>query len=264
LLITSAEHYGAVLNLDFDYKTYLQTLAKEGMNYTRIFTGSYVEVPGSFGIENNSLAPEIESYIAPWARTDEIGLYEGEKKFDLSKWNETYFNRLKDFIKTASELDIIVEVTLFCATYQDSYWERHPFNPGNNMNNITNTDRKTSTTLLNGNLTNYQKAMVNKIVVELNAFDNIFYEIQNEPWADDPVKAMLTLKTNRPENIRWAKQSDSASKESLKWQKEMANTITHTEMNLPKKHLIAQNYTNFLHSIPEVEENISIINFHYA
>ena len=57
VLITSAEHYGAVLNADFDYKKYLQTMHTEGMNYTRIFVGSYVEIPGSFGIRNNSLAP---------------------------------------------------------------------------------------------------------------------------------------------------------------------------------------------------------------
>ena len=43
LFITSAKHYGAVLNLDFDYKKYLQALYEEGMDYTSIFTGSYVE-----------------------------------------------------------------------------------------------------------------------------------------------------------------------------------------------------------------------------
>ena len=39
VLISSAEHYGAVLNLDFDYKKYLQTMCDERMNYTRRFTG---------------------------------------------------------------------------------------------------------------------------------------------------------------------------------------------------------------------------------
>lgn len=44
-LITSAEHYGAVLNEGFDYEKYLRTLHDEGMNYTRIFMGSYFEIP---------------------------------------------------------------------------------------------------------------------------------------------------------------------------------------------------------------------------
>ena len=72
VLITSAEHYGAVLNADFDFEKYLQTMHDEGMNYTRIFTGSYVEIPGSFNIENNTLAPAVGSFITPWKRTNEI------------------------------------------------------------------------------------------------------------------------------------------------------------------------------------------------
>ena len=58
-LITSAEHYGAVMNADFDYRRYLSTLESDGMNYTRLFGGSYREVQGrSFGIKRNVLAPE--------------------------------------------------------------------------------------------------------------------------------------------------------------------------------------------------------------
>ncbi len=38
VLITSGEHYGAVLNLDFDYVKYLDTLAADGLNLTRTFT----------------------------------------------------------------------------------------------------------------------------------------------------------------------------------------------------------------------------------
>src|SRR5438093_10846280 len=52
ILITSGEHYGAVLNLDFDYRKYLATLAKEKLNNTCKFTGGeYVEPKGAFHIE---------------------------------------------------------------------------------------------------------------------------------------------------------------------------------------------------------------------
>ena len=113
LLITSAEHYGAVLNTDFNYKKYLATMRAEGMNYTRIFTGSYVEVPGSFGIENNTLSPAVGSFIAPWKRSVEPSVYQGENKFDFDQWNPAYFTRLHDFIKVADEYGIIVEITFF-------------------------------------------------------------------------------------------------------------------------------------------------------
>jgi len=39
VLITSAEHYGAVVNKDFDYVAYLDTLHFYGLNYTRIYPG---------------------------------------------------------------------------------------------------------------------------------------------------------------------------------------------------------------------------------
>jgi hypothetical protein len=37
VLITSGEHYGSVLNPDFDYRKYVATLAADGLNYTRLF-----------------------------------------------------------------------------------------------------------------------------------------------------------------------------------------------------------------------------------
>lgn len=264
LLITSAEHYGAVLNRDFDYEAYLETMAEEGMNYTRIFVGSYVEIPGSFGIESNTLAPATGRFLAPWKRTEEAGLYEDEKKFDLSQWEPAYFERLNDFVTQADERGIIVEVTFFCATYQDTYWERNPFNPENNVNNLPAVDRQQSNTLANGSLTDYQKQLVNKVVTELNGFDNVFYEIQNEPWSDDPQEAMRTLKTLDPEGLGWPKWAHTASEASLEWQRTIAEQIAATERQLPKKHLIAQNYCNFRHSLEAVDSTIDILNFHYA
>ena len=66
-LISSAEHYGAVLNLDFDFRKYLDTLAAAGMNYTRIFSGAYVEPDGAFNIARNTLAPRAGAIHLPLA-----------------------------------------------------------------------------------------------------------------------------------------------------------------------------------------------------
>ena len=57
VLITSGEHYGAVLNRDFDYARYLDELQAHGLNQTRLFSGAYVEPQGAFSIANNTLAP---------------------------------------------------------------------------------------------------------------------------------------------------------------------------------------------------------------
>ncbi|KAF0238569.1 MAG: hypothetical protein FD181_941 [Prolixibacteraceae bacterium] len=118
----------------------------------------------------------------------------------MNEWNPEYFERLKDFITLAGEYGIVVEVTFFCSTYDDKIWERNPFNPGNNINNLPgNLDRKKSNTLANGSLTGFQQKLAEKLVTELNGFDNVFYEIQNEPWADNGVKVMRTLRTLDPQ-----------------------------------------------------------------
>ena len=69
VLVTSGEHYGAVVNLDFKYDVYLDALAADGLNLTRLFVGSYLEKPGDFGIRFNTLAPAPGRAITPWARS---------------------------------------------------------------------------------------------------------------------------------------------------------------------------------------------------
>lgn len=98
MLITSGEHYGALLNLDFDYVKYFDALNNDGLNHTRTFSGAYREISSSFGITDNPLAPKPNRYICPWARSDQPGCYDGGNKFDLTRWDPAYFERLKDFL----------------------------------------------------------------------------------------------------------------------------------------------------------------------
>ena len=77
ILIGSTEHYGAVMNLDFDYVKYLDELAASGLNVTRTFSGIYVEPVGAFGIKKNTMAPMPERFIALWARSSESGYSAG-------------------------------------------------------------------------------------------------------------------------------------------------------------------------------------------
>lgn len=58
VLISSGEHYGAVLNLDFDYVRYLDGLYAKGLNHTRAFSGTYRELLASFGVTDYTLAPK--------------------------------------------------------------------------------------------------------------------------------------------------------------------------------------------------------------
>lgn len=264
ILITSGEHYGAVLNLDFDYIAYLNTLQQDGLNYTRIFTGAYVEDQGAFDIAKNTLAPATGRYAAPWARSNTAGYDNGGNKFDLNQWDQSYFTRLKDFISQAGKRGIVVEVTMFSSLYGWSEgWKSSPLNPKNNINRTDTMVFNKVQTLGNGNILAHQEKMVRKIVQELKDFDNIIYEIQNEPWADNPkqVATVSKLDTTQPD---WQTKVEAASDSSLAWQKYIAAAVVDEEKNFPARHLIAQNVTNFAYKLPAIDPNISIINFHYA
>ena len=259
-LITSAEHYGAVLNESFNYEEYLHTLHDEGMTYTRIFMGSYFEIPSkSFSIQHNTLAPEADKIIVPWLTSVENGLI----KYDWNSTNPAYYERLNKFMELAQKLDIIVEVTLFSSIYNDDHWEMNPQNPKNRLGDSASLDRKLVHTVENGVLLSLQKTYVSNLVKELNGFNNFFFEIQNEPWSDRPQTALNIANTYALDGPNWQVKVDVADEKSLAWQEIIAETIASTEANLPKKHLIAQNYSNFKAPLTSVSPHISILNFHY-
>lgn len=264
-LITSAEHYGAVVNLDFDYRKYLKALAADGMNYTRVFVGSYIEKPGAFGIQRNTLAPESGRFLAPWARSGTPGYAGGGNKFDLDQWDPGFFARLRDFVAEADRLGVVVEITLFCSVYTDLGWSVSPFNPANHVNDDALTDWKKLHTLDNGGILARQEALTRKIVGELNGAANIFYEIQNEPWADhhtlgDSINPYLLKERKFPNAV------EITAPVSVQWQARVATWISEAQAELPRKHLIAQNISNFRLAVREsdVAPGVSILNFHYA
>lgn len=265
-LVTSAEHYGAVINAGFDYRRYLDTLQKDGMNYTRIISGSYRELPAkSFGILRNTLAPEPANYLVPWARSETPGYSAGGAKFDLDRWNPEFFTRFSDFLSEAAKRGIIVEVTLFSSHYNDGHWGASPLNPVNNVNGTDAIDWKKLHTLENGNLLARHETYVRKIVREANAFDNVIFEIQNEPWADRTVLVDVVNPFIRPPaRDTYPNSIDLADDLANAWQARVAEWIQSEEAKLPKKHLIAQNYSNFRAPVRRLAPGVSIVNFHYA
>jgi hypothetical protein len=264
-LITSGEHYGSILNADIDFHKYLATIDADGLNYTRIFGGSYIEVPAkSFGILHNDLAPQPGRYVAPWARSETPGYAGGGNKFDLTKWNAEFFERYRAFLADASKRGIVVEITLFSSHYDESMWRISALNPSNNVNGTAEIDWKKLHTLENGNILEFQEKYARKLVSEAKGFDNVIFEIQNEPWSDrgklaDVVNPYLfTGRDTYPNSI------DLADDLSVAWQTRVAEWIAQEESALPHHHLIAQNYCNFRFPVRRLVRGVSVVNFHYA
>jgi hypothetical protein len=238
LIISSGEHYGAVLNLDFDYVKYVDTLKRDGLNGTRTWSGTYCESPDAFNITSNTLAPLPGRFLSPWAKSSQPDYPNAGNKFDLHQWDPAYFKRLKDFMAQAGKRRIIVELNLFCPFYEESMWRLSPMNPANNINGFGTIYRTNVYTLdQNGGLLVVQEALVGKLATELKQFDNFYYEICNEPYFGGV---------------------------TLEWERHIADTIVATEQQLGIRHLISQNIANYKDRVENPHPSVSIFNFHYA
>jgi hypothetical protein len=238
VVITSGEHYGALLNLDFDYRRYFDRLKADGLNGTRIFAGTYVETGGNFDIAANTLDPRPGRFISPWARSTVDGYADGGAKFDLARFDDAYVTRLRDVLKEASARGIIVELVLFCPLYEESMWAVSPMHPANNVNGFPAIRREDVLTRdKSGPLLAVQEAVARHLVAAVAGFDNVYLEICNEPYA-----------THVPED----------------WQRHMTTVVADAVAKLPQPVLLSQNVSNQGRRVVDPHPAISIFNFHYA
>jgi hypothetical protein len=215
ILITSAEHYGGVVNGDFDYVAYFDALKAYGMNYTRIYPGFLFEPMGKF-MKGNTLGAKPSSLILPWARSSKPGYPLGGNLFDLDKWDPAFFKRLKDFVAKAAERGIVVEIAFYNAQYGDT-WPMSPLYYENNIQGEGRCDYEDAQTLKHADVVRREDDYVRKITEEVNGFDNVILEICDEPYL-----------TGTPIELAGP------------WIAHNVEVIKKAESGLPKKHLIAQ------------------------
>ncbi len=237
ILVTSGEHYGALMNLDFDYVRYFDVLQSDGLNHTRTFSGVYRENPAAFQITDNTLAPKPNRYICPWARSDAPGYHDGGNKFDLTRWDEAYFERLRDFMTQANQRGIVVEMNLFCPMYKDDMWLDSPMNAINNVNGVGACPRTEVYTLKHQDLLDVQLALTRKMVRELRDFGNLYFEVCNEPYFGGVTMA---------------------------WQDKIIAAISEAEQQAGSRHLISLNIANGQAQVTVPNPAVSIFNFHYC
>jgi len=166
----------------FDYAAYLDFLQQRNHNFIRLWTWETAWAQTYMGV----------TYVAPlpWARTGPGTALDGKPKFDLSKFDPTYFDRLRQRAREAGKRGIYVSIMFFNrygAIASD--WPGHPFNLHNNINGIdgdTNSNGVGSETrsLQNTTAVDVQGAYIQKVVDTVNDLDNVLYEIANEDFHD--------------------------------------------------------------------------------
>ena len=185
VLLSSGEHYGALVNLDFDYEVYFRGLAEKNYSLTISLAGTYVEPDSDVNRHGdnpggNTLSPAKGRFASPWAFASAAG---SAGKYDLREWNPEYWRRLDAFVASASRHGIVVHLTLFCVydaqPGQDYIWALNPMNPANNVNaGMGAVNRTTAYTLDAGKaLVAFQLALVAKLARALVAFDNVLISL---------------------------------------------------------------------------------------
>jgi len=177
----------------FNYNAYLNFLQSNNHNFFRLWAWEQ----SKFVLHTTS-----DYYFSPsiYQRSNTSGALDGGKKFDLTKLNQAYFNRMRSRIIAAGNKGIYVSIMLFdgfsvdCPKAQYTNctgsnpanpWLGHPFNASNNINGINgdpNNDKGggETHTLQIPAVTAYQKAYIRKVINTVNDLDNVLYEVSNE------------------------------------------------------------------------------------
>jgi hypothetical protein len=180
-----------------DYATAFDTVVANGHNFVRLWRwetsawGSRVE----FASKTYWRVPTSQM---PWTRVDTrldsttgttvtVGIY------DLTSFNQSYFDRLRAVVVTAVNKGLTPSVMLFEGFESESVefsGFAHPMHAANNVNGLScdansNALCEETHTLTNPDITSHQDAYVQKVIDTLNDIDGYIYEIVNEPGANN-------------------------------------------------------------------------------
>jgi len=195
-----------------DFTSYLNFLQQYEHNFMRLWAWEQA------AWINESTA-KITFDPLPYQRKGPGTALDGGRKFDLTRFNQTYFDRLRSRVVEAGQHGIYVSVMLFQGFSSQrknigggNPWTGHPFNASNNINGINgdpsgNDNGEEVHSLIVPAITSLQEAYVRKVVDTLNDLDNVLYEISG----DAPVS-------------------------SREWQYYMINYLKNYQATKPKQH----------------------------
>lgn len=170
----------------FDYDGFLDVLENHHHNFFRLWIMEQARWGSWNGIDGFRFAPH------PYPRTGPGTALDGKPKFDVSQFDQAYFDRMRQRIMEAGQRGMYVSVMLFDGwsiedkgLWGNNPWRAHPYNAANNINGVngdTNNDGQgiEIQTLANPTITALQEAYVRKVIDTVNDLDNVLYEINNE------------------------------------------------------------------------------------
>jgi hypothetical protein len=176
----------------FDYDEYLAFLKKNNHNFFRLYAWEQ-----SHWFPDSPVKKAEMAWFAPlpYRRVGPGLALDGKPKFDLTKFNDDYFARLRERVAMAGRQGIYVSVMLFNGFSietkggKSNPWKGHPYNKNNNVNGINGDldgdgEGREVHTLVNPEVLHLQEEYVKRVVDSVNDLDNVLFEISNESRPD--------------------------------------------------------------------------------
>jgi hypothetical protein len=193
-----------------DYTAFLNALAAKHHNFFRLWRWEQARWGSWNGIDGLRYDPH------PYPRSGPGTALDGKPKFDLSQFNQAYFDRMRQRVQQAGQRGIYVSVMLFDGWSIESKgywgnnpWPGHPYHAANNINGVngdvngdgegTDTHTLTAPAVLA-----LQEAYVRKVIDTVNDLDNVLYEISNESsagseqWQYHMIRFIKTYEAGKP------------------------------------------------------------------
>ena len=164
----------------FDYSAYLAFLNERGHNFIRLWRWEQFKSQAAGGSYHLCMAPQ------PWPRTGPGTAKDGQPKFDLSKFDQAFFDRLRERVIAAGNAGIYVAVMLFDGwalhlSPPPDHVEGHPFFAANNVNGVgINSIVDYQALPLDKRVRELQEAYIKKVVDAVQDLPNVMYEVANE------------------------------------------------------------------------------------
>ena len=164
----------------FDYDAYLDFLLERGHNFIRLWRWEQFRGHLEPADVHFCMTPQ------PWPRTGPGPAKDGKPRFDLSRFDDAYFDRLRHRVQAAGRRGVYVSVMLFDGfslhlTAVPDNIEGHPFWVGNNVNDIGITSILDYQVLpLDERVRSLQESYIGKVIDTVQDLPNVLYEVANE------------------------------------------------------------------------------------
>ena len=174
--------------VEFDYAAYMRWMVDHNFNFMRLWTA---ELPNA-GPGPDYSEGAIVALPWKWRRTGPGVATDGGPKFDLSKLDQTYFDRMRERTIIAGKNGIYVSVMLFNGyewQFDTNPKDGDPFVATNNINHISCPGTcPQDSAVIPAAVWEIEAAYIRKVIDTVNDLDNVLYEVSNEagsPYSDD-------------------------------------------------------------------------------